>query len=212
MKNPSTVNGPYSREWYQKLATNLSPQWFGITVVKHPIDLHQYQEILCDTQPDLVIETGTFAGGSALFLAHMLDLLQHGRVLSIDIATDRPLPEHPRIDYLLGMSSTDPAVLSHVAKHADEKRCMVILDSAHNADHVYAELDAYSKFVAKGCYLIVEDSNVDGYFLGAGDINGEGPAEAIKRWQPTNKGFVADKTREAMGFTQNPGGYLRRVR
>ena len=212
MKNGPLVHAGYSKVWYDKLATNLSPQWMGVTAVKHPIDMWQYQEIVHETRPDLIVETGTFAGGSGLYLAHLCDLLDHGRVLSVDIKTDRPLPSHPRLDYLLGMSSTAPEVISHVAKDADGKRCMVILDSAHNADHVEKEMTLYAPFVAKGCYLIVEDSNVDGYFLGAGDINGEGPAEAIKKWQPSNKGFEQDRSREQYGFTQQPGGYLRRVR
>lgn len=212
MKNPATVHLAYSRHWYQKLATNLTPTWMGVTVVKHPIDLFVYQQIVFETQPDLIIETGTYAGGSALYLANVCELVDHGRVLSVDLKTDRPLPDHPRVEYLLGMSSTDPVVVSHVAKRAAKKRCMVILDSAHNKRHVLDELNAYHGFVAKGCYLIVEDSNVDGYFLGAGDINGEGPAEAIREWQPTNKGFDVDRGREQMGFSQNPGGFLRRVR
>lgn len=133
--------------------------------------------------------------------------------MSVDLKTDRPLPTHPRIDYLLGMSSTDPVVLSHVAKYADGLRCMVILDSAHGADHVFRELEAYSGFVAKGCYMIVEDTNPDGYFLGPQDIvNNEGPAEAVKRWQPRNRGWLVDRDREKYGFTQNSGGYLRRIR
>ena len=33
-----------------------------------------YQEILHDSPPDLIIETGTYSGGSALFLASMVIL------------------------------------------------------------------------------------------------------------------------------------------
>ena len=212
MKNGPLVHSGYSEAWFQKLAHNLNPQWMGVVIVKHPIDLFVYQQIIHETKPDLIIETGTFGGGSALYLAHLCDLLDHGRVLSIDIVKDRQLPCHPRIDYLLGMSSTAPEVISHVAKDAEGKRCMVILDSAHNAKHVTDEMNLYAPFVAPGCYMIVEDSNVDGYFLGAADIQGEGPAEAIKKWQPSNKGFEQDRSREQYGFTQNPGGFLRRVR
>lgn len=221
MKNGPLIHHGYSKQWYEKIGDNIDPRWLGVTVVKHPIDLFTYQEIIYETRPDLIVETGTFAGGSALFMANLFDLLaaddwkyteDAGRILSIDVAVNRQLPNHPRIDYLLGMSSTSPEVVSHVAKAADGKRTMVILDSAHNADHVSAELDLYAPMVSKGCYLIVEDTNADGYFLGVGDIDGEGPAEAVKRFQPSNRGFEQDRARERMGFSQNPGGFLKRVR
>ena len=59
----------------------------------------------------------------------------------------------------------------------------------------------------------VEDTNVDGYYLGKGDIGADGgPAEAVKEWQPSNKGFEVDRTYERFMMSQNPGGYLKRVR
>jgi len=210
---PATkLNSSYSRQWYTGLGNSAAPEWLGYPVVKHPNDLLAYQQILFETKPDIIIETGTFAGGSALFLASICDLIGHGNVISIDLHQRVKFPEHPRIDYLIGLSSTDPVLLDHVRTLVDDARCMVVLDSAHNSRHVYNELRAYSPYVAKGCYLIVEDTNRDGYYLGAGDItDGEGPAEALKRWQPTNRGFVVDRRFEEWGFTQNPNGYLRRL-
>jgi cephalosporin hydroxylase len=37
-------------------------------VLKQSLDLRIYREILARTRPDVVVETGTFAGGSALHL------------------------------------------------------------------------------------------------------------------------------------------------
>lgn len=213
MKNGHPIHEQYSR-WFYETEAPLGLMWLGVPVVKCPYDLHMYQEILTETRPDLVIETGAFVGGSALYLAHVMDALGHGQIVSIDIETDRDLPNHPRIDWILGASSTDPAVLAHVEKIADGKRCMVILDSLHTKDHVLAEMNKYSRFVNKGCYMIVEDTNVHGYHYAVGhelDKIG-GPAEAVKAWQPKNHGFEVDRSRERLGMSQNPGGYLRRVR
>jgi len=33
-----------------------------------------YQEIMFEVKPDLIMETGTYRGGSALFFAHLCDL------------------------------------------------------------------------------------------------------------------------------------------
>ena len=87
--------------------------WLGSQALKNPLDLWVYQEIMAETRPDVVIETGTYRGGSAHFLASVCDLLGSGEVVSIDIEPQRDdYPQHPRITYLGGRSSTDPEVLA----------------------------------------------------------------------------------------------------
>src|SRR5207237_5612429 len=73
-------------------------QWMGVPCLKCPLDLWAYQEIVFETKPDLIIETGSYKGGSALFLAHLFDLMGNGHVVSIDIE-HRERPQHPRITY-----------------------------------------------------------------------------------------------------------------
>ena len=80
--------------------------WLGVQVLKNPLDLWVYQEILHRTRPDTIIETCTYEGGSALYLASVCDFLGHGQVVSIDVAA-RARPEHPRITYVEG-DSTEP--------------------------------------------------------------------------------------------------------
>ena len=89
--------------------------WLGAQALKNPLDLWVYQEIMVETRPELVVETGTYRGGSALYLASLCDLLNRGEVVSIDIEPMREdYPEHPRITYLAGRSSTDPGVIEEV--------------------------------------------------------------------------------------------------
>jgi cephalosporin hydroxylase len=38
-------------------------------------------------------------------------------------------------------------------------RTMVILDSAHDAAHVAAQIEAYAPMVPSGCYLIVQEAS-----------------------------------------------------
>lgn len=212
------LNKSFSKEWYRNAyETQFTTRWLGVGVVKCPLDLHVYQEIIWQTRPELIVETGSYVGGSALYLAHVLDAvhretLHDGQVVSVDI-TDHGvrLPEHPRIEFVIGKSSTDPEAHAHVAARADGKRTMVILDSDHSRSHVAKELDLYAPLVTRDCFLIVEDTNRDGYYLGGGYPDG-GAAEALKQWQPTNKGFRPDHDCERLGFTQNPGGYLCRIR
>jgi cephalosporin hydroxylase len=187
----------------------LNFHWLGYLSTKYPCDLIVYQEIVTETRPELIVESGTRFGGTTLFLACLLDSLGgRGRVLTIDVNRAPRLPEHPRIEYITG-SSLDPETIATVRRAADGKRTMVILDSLHSEDHVGAELRAYSDIVTEGCYLIVEDSNVNGHPV-LPDF-GPGPMEAVDGFLASSDGFVIDRDRERFLISLNPRGYLRRV-
>lgn len=186
-----------------------NPKWLGFAALKCPFDLWIYQEILHEIRPDLVLETGTARGGSALFLASILDLLGSGTVVSIDIVRRPEWPTHPRITYLTG-SSTSPAIIDQVrARVAAASRVLVILDSDHMKDHVLDELRLYSPLVTAGSYLIVEDTNINGHPVFAGF--GPGPWEAVDEFLAGTTAFKRDRARERFFVTFNPGGYLLRV-
>jgi cephalosporin hydroxylase len=183
--------------------------WLGAQALKNPLDLWVYQEIMFQTEPELVVETGTYRGGSALYLASLCDLMGRGEVVSIDIEPERDdYPEHPRITYLGGRSSTDPAVVDEVRQRAGGRPILVILDSDHSQAHVEAELAVYAPLVPAGCYVIVEDSNI-------GQIRKDlmpGPLEAVEAFLARTDEFVIDREREKFLITFNPSGYLRRVK
>jgi cephalosporin hydroxylase len=183
--------------------------WRGVPTQKCPLDLWVYQEIIWSTRPDLIVETGTAAGGSALYLASICDLQGHGRVITIDIE-DRPdKPRHRRIEYVSGRSSVDPAVVAHVRRRASGGQVMVILDADHSRDHVLAELRAYAPMVTAAQYLIVEDTNINGHPVLP--EFGPGPMEAVQAFMAENGDFEPDDQREKFMLTFNPGAYLRRV-
>ena len=192
-------------DYYGRSGVWLATFWLGRHVYKAPTDLWIYQELLHYTKPDLIVETGTFSGGSALFLASMCDLMDRGRIVTIDIDPQPDLPVHPRIKYVKG-SSVAPEVLELVRKEAaGADRVMVILDSDHSRDHVAAELREYAPLVSDGCYLIVEDT-------GAEQIpdHGPGPDEAIEAFLKENDDFEVDPVCEKFLLTFQPGGYLKR--
>jgi cephalosporin hydroxylase len=182
--------------------------WLGHHVLKCPLDLWAYQEILHEVQPELIIETGTYQGGSALFLASICDLLGGGQVLTIDVDRREGRPRHPRITYLTG-SSTSNGILRQVRRRAEgASRVLVILDSGHAKEYVLAELHAYAPLVTTGSYLIVEDTNLNGHPVDSD--HGPGPAEAVAEFLQGNDAFVRDESREKFMLTFNPGGYLKK--
>lgn len=183
--------------------------WLGVPTEKCPLDLWIYQEILHQVRPDLIVETGTRWGGSALFLASMCDILESGSVMTIDIDVPGDRPVHDRIEYLSG-SSTDPAIRKLVeTRAASAKSVLVVLDSDHSRDHVLAELHAYAPLVTAGSYVVVEDTNINGHPV-LPDW-GPGPMEAMEEFLRETNDFVIDREREKFLLTFNPRGFLRRL-
>lgn len=182
--------------------------WMGVPCLKTPLDLWMYQEILFDWRPTLVVETGTHKGGSALFLAHVLDAIGSGEIASVDVLADAGRPSHPRIRWVTG-SSADPAVLDPIFAGRDPaERRMVILDSDHSKAHVLAELARLAPRVGPGGWLIVEDTNVNGHPVLP--EHGPGPWEAVEEFLAKNPEWERDRSKEKFLLTYNPGGYLRR--
>lgn len=199
----------YYRLWLERRVDTNTLSWFGYEMMKCPFDLWIYQELLVRTRPDFVIETGTWRGGSALYLAMILDHIGHGQVVTVEVDVKPNLPEHPRISYVVG-SSIDEATLAQVREVVGSHRSLVILDSHHGADHVYQELIAYNPFVQTGDYLIVEDTNINGHPVYP--EYGPGPTEALAQFFSQNDEFVIDRRCERFLLTMHPKGFLRRVR
>jgi cephalosporin hydroxylase len=182
--------------------------WLGVRTQKCPLDLWVYQEILHEVRPDLIIETGTAHGGSAYYLASLMDLLGRGEIVTVDLHPVEGRPQHPRITYLTGSSTADD-VVERIGQLADgRERILVILDSDHSRDHVLDELRIYSRFVSPGSYLIVEDTNVNGHPVLP--EHGPGPIEALEEFLPKTDEFEVDVAREKFFLTFNPRGFLRR--
>jgi len=183
--------------------------WLGTGVLKNPLDLWVYQEIIYELRPDLIVECGTYAGGSAQYFATICDLIGHGRVLTID-SEPRERRKHKRIRYVLG-STTAPDTIERVRREASSKKTvMVVLDSDHSRDHVLEELRLYSPLVTPGSYLVVEDTNVNGHPVRPD--HGPGPMEAVEAFLAENGRFEVDESREKFLLTFYPRGWLKRVR
>jgi cephalosporin hydroxylase len=182
--------------------------WLGTPILKSPLDCWIYQELICEQQPDLIIETGTDRGGSALFFASICDLVGHGRVISVDIRSAAAI-RHPRVKFVIGDSTSDRILgqIRHEAARA--KRTMVVLDSDHSAGHVMRELRAYREFVTPGSYLVVEDTNVNGHPVLP--EHGPGPFEAVHEFIAEDRHFEIDRSREKFLLTYFPDGFLKRI-
>jgi cephalosporin hydroxylase len=208
MRAPTTVASFHRLYYYENNRTWSNTTWLGVRVFKCPLDLWIYQELIGRIRPDLIVETGTAAGGSALYLASCLDLVGNGRVLTVDLVDLPDRPKHDRITYVTGSSVSDEALAAVSAAAASAETVMVILDSDHSAAHVVQELRLYAPLVTAGSYLIVEDTNVNGHPILPSF--GPGPHEAVETFLAEESAFVRDPECEKFFMTFNPGGYLRR--
>lgn len=196
--------------------------WLGRPIIQYPQDILAVQEIIWNTKPDLVIETGVAHGGSLVLSASLLELLGGRRqVIGIDVDI-RPhnrtaIEEHPqyrRISLIEG-SSVAPEIIKQVRTVAREySHPMVILDSNHTHEHVLEELRLYSPLVRTGGYLVVfdtviEDMRPDAFPNRPWGV-GNNPKTAVREFLRSNSRFVVDAEIEAkLQVTVAPGGYLR---
>lgn len=167
------------------------------------------QEMIYEIKPDLIIETGTFKSGSAIFYCHLMELMNHGKVVTIDIEFRPNRPTHKRLRHILG-SSTDPGVIREVEKEcADARTVLIFLDSDHSKEHVFNEIMAYEKFVTPGSYLVFEDTALHGNPIHPD--RWEDPMGAVDEFMSKPNGFIQDRSREKFLMTWHPKGFLKKL-
>ncbi len=232
-----------SREW-MNLANPLKYsyhfEWLGRPIIQYPQDVIAMQEIIWAVQPDLIIETGIAHGGSLIFSASLLAMLDMceaiaagekldpkislRKVLGIDIDI-RPhnraaVEAHPmasRIQMIQG-SSIAPEIIKQVrAVAANYSRVLVCLDSNHTHDHVLAELQAYAQLTSVGSYCVVFDTIVEDLpaemFPDRPWGPGNNPKTAVWEYLKSHPEFAIDNSiQNKLLITVAPDGYLRRVK
>ncbi|NTY62699.1 rhamnosyl O-methyltransferase [Mycolicibacterium sphagni] len=200
-------------KWYYNTFVWNKTKWLGVDTWKSVSDMWNYQEILSELKPSLIIEFGSNRGGSALFFAHVMQRLGHPfKVLSVDInhsILDPAAVNDPDILFVESSSSA-PEIAEQIQRLKEEfpGKIFAILDSNHERDHVLAEMKLLRPLLASGDYLVVEDSCVNGHPVLPGW--GPGPYEAIEAYEhefPSD--YAHDEGREQkFGFTFAPYGFL----
>src|SRR5579862_2791883 len=99
--------------WYYDSGVWKKTAYMGVPIQKWVGDLWNYQEIICQLRPQLIVEFGSWMGGSALYFADILTRIRTaGKVLSVDIDLSRVHQRarlHPAIEWIQA-STADPAV------------------------------------------------------------------------------------------------------
>lgn len=231
-----------SSEWNNRSASykyTYNFGWLGRPIIQYPQDMIAMQELIWQIKPDLIVETGIAHGGSLIFSASMLALLdlceaaENGtslnpndskrKVIGIDIDIREhnlsKINAHPlrsRIELIQG-SSTSKEVLERTYAIAEPfSTVLVCLDSNHTHEHVLAELEAYAPLVSKGSYCVVFDTIIEDMPAGSfpdrpWDI-GNNPKTAVHEFLRSHPEFEIDgHIPDKLLITVAPDGYLKRT-
>ena len=228
------------------MAESLLPQysynfeWLGRPIIQYPQDIVAMEELIWEVKPDLIIETGIAHGGSLIFSASMLALLDmceaiekkqsldpaqsKRKVLAVDIdirAHNRAAIEaHPmasRIQMLHGSSIAPNIVAQNKTIAANYSRILVCLDSNHTHEHVLAELNAYASLTSMGSYCVVFDTIIEDLpaemFPDRPWGPGNNPKTAVLEYLKSHSEFEIDRTiDQKLLISVGAGGYLKRCK
>lgn len=227
-----TITAPYKYSY--------NTLWLDRPAIQVPQDMVAMQELIWSIKPDLIIETGIAHGGSLVFSASMLALLdvcdaieagkaidpKHSRrkVLGLDIEirshNKYAIESHPmasRIQMIEG-SSIAPEVINQVYTIAKEyNNVLVCLDSDHTHEHVLQELNAYASLVSTDSYFVVFDTIIEDMskemFPDRPWGPGNNPKTAVYEFLESHPEFQIDKSiQNKLLMTVAPDGFLKRVK
>ena len=199
-------------------------RWLGRPIIQFPQDMVAVQELIWKIKPDFIIESGIARGGSLIFYASILELLNHGKIIGVDI----DIRKHNRIEIenhtlfkrikLIEGSSIDDSVIHKIKKIIkDKKKIMILLDSHHTEQHVLEELEKYSPFVRSGSYVVVFDTIIENMKKHHSENrpwnHGNNPKTAVTKFLKKNKRFKIDKEiQKKLLITSCPDGYLKCIK
>lgn len=228
-----------SREWMETSAHHnyvYNFDWLNTPIIQFPQDIVAMQELIMAIEPDLIIETGVARGGSVLFSASMLALLdlrsslKNGagfeikrKVIGVDIDirkhTKDAIENEPLSTYieLVEGSSIDQSTIDLVKeKSRGYSSVMIFLDSNHTHDHVLAELNGYGDLVKSGGFIVVYDTSIEWdkseYWQGNREWGpGNSPRSAINKFIDAHPDFkIVKSISDKLQITVAPEGFLRR--
>lgn len=198
--------------------------WLGLPILQLPADILVTQEVIWNTKPDVIVETGVAWGGSVALYATLLELLGGGMVIGVDLNLHEhvekqllELPVSSRIRLIKGDSRSRDVQSEIAAAIEPGMEVMVLLDSNHTHEHVLEELRAYGPIVTPGQYLVVSDTIIE--YIPPQTHRprpwgpGNNPKTAVDTFLAESGLFEVDQDiSNRLLETLSPGGYLRRIR
>ena len=214
--------------------------WQSRPIIQYPQDMVAMQEIIWKVKPDLIIEMGIAHGGSLIYNASILAMLDmceaikehriidpkisERKILGVDIDirehNKTEIEKHPmssRIEMIEG-SSISPEIIEKVRDYAKDYKCILVcLDSNHTHEHVLAELEAYAPLTSVGSYCVVFDTIIEDLPKNAYPDRpwgpGDNPKTAVYDYLKNHPDFEIDKNIfEKLLISVCPDGFLKKLK
>ncbi|MFN0279625.1 MAG: cephalosporin hydroxylase family protein [Pyrinomonadaceae bacterium] len=187
--------------WNEKHVYTFS--WMGRPIIQLPEDMIRVQEAIFQVRPTVIIETGIAHGGSLIYSASLLKMMDiDGRVIGVDIDirphNRKAIEEHQLFQYitLIEGSSVASDIVAQVKNLVGpEDNVLIILDSNHSRQHVADELEAYSDLVTKGSYIVATDGIMQDVYdvpRGTPSWQEDNPVTAVREFLERHPEFVLE--------------------
>ena len=136
--------------------------WKGVEVGKDPLDMIIYQQLIWELKPRTIIELGAFVGGTAVWMADILQTYDlQGRIYSADIDLgflDERVKAHPYVTFIEGdLHRVDEVFPGSLLK--DCPHPWIVIEDSHV--NVTGSLAHFHSWMQHGDYFVVDDTNPD---------------------------------------------------
>ena len=133
-------------------------KWKGLTLMKDPMSLSIYQQLINDVKPNTIIEFGSYEGGSALWMQDICNSLGlETRIITFDIDEKNYKLHSSSITFeKLDTNNIEQYFLQNFDKLKNLPSPIIVIEDCHvNVQGICVEVD---KILSSGDYLIIEDT------------------------------------------------------
>ena len=185
----------------------------GIPMIKNPFDFALYPLLLWNEKPRTIIEIGSKDGGSAIWLADMMESFGiDGHIYSVDIVKVMAI-EHDRVTYIEGNGRKLAEVFSDEFLKSIPRPLLVIEDADHSYETSISVLNFFHSYLQENEFIVVEDGIISD--LVQDHTYNSGPHKALKEFIPLHRReYIIDSTYcDFFGYnlTWCTNGFLKRV-
>jgi cephalosporin hydroxylase len=188
----------------------LAFRYKGVAALKCPFDLALYSMLIWNARPRTIVEIGSHAGGSAIWLADQIRCMNiPAEVHSFDL--NPPSQNVPLVHFRYGDAERLEASFPPDEIKGLPRPLLVIEDASHQKRASLAVLNYFAPQMNSGEYIVVEDGIVTS--LGIAEQFGGGPLPAISEFLERNPDWEIDRYYcdfYGRNVTWNPNGYLRK--